>query len=37
MHKNGSSDKYTGYIDTLIIEKVCWTADEVSKYYKSTK
>jgi hypothetical protein len=37
MNKNGSSDKYTGYIDTLIIEKVCWTADEVSKYYKSTK
>ena len=37
MHPNWSSNKYTGYIDTLIIEKVCWTADEVANYYNKTK
>ena len=37
MHPNWSSDKYTGYIDNVIIESRCWSADDVSNYYNRSK
>ena len=37
MHPNWSSDKYTGYIDNMIIESKARTAQEVADYYNLIK